>query len=532
MLAVEDRLEKSHWENFKVGDAELEFIYNHLLEIETPLTSKELTSALIENNIEQKLISIEKKRSQLGEIYLPKNQYTTGQKLIFPTFDYRIGKVISVRDGFNPELPPFQVIDVLFDDNKEKIQLACGLEEHILNDPEAAKLNDPLLEKDTVVDQFSKKIIQLLNEVLEANEDLVRIADRWFPKALLTDVNIGHLNLAEALLDMEKGGPLPTKTIIEQIDLPTDANSNLTEFSLDYALQVDERFDEVGPAGEVLWFLRRYEPEFVQNKPEWLISQPYDYDPENVMPLLAMFDDQIADELDSGLNPNLDNEITLSLIYPHWRAGTLPLSQNIKRLFPTAFESPRIKFTFVDGKTGEKFPGWVVRPSQYVYGLHEWYQSNGLIPGSLVTIQQGKNPGEVLISSKTHRPTREWIRTIMIGTDGGFVFAMLKQLVSAEYNERCAIFIPDTNLVDDLWNNPARKKKSFEQTVHSMMRELVKLNSQGHVHAQELYAAVNIIRRASPGQILSLLNESTWATHLGDLYFRFNDQQSGMNADE
>ena len=71
----------------------------------------------------------------------------------------------------------------------------------------------------------------------------------------------GHLNLAEAILDMAGGGPLPTKALLEQVGLTSNTNSNLVEFSLDHALQEDPRFDEVGPAGETLWFLNRLEPE-------------------------------------------------------------------------------------------------------------------------------------------------------------------------------------------------------------------------------------------------------------------------------
>jgi len=38
-----------------------------------------------------------------------------------------------------------------------------------------------------------------------------------------------------------------------------------------------------------------------------------------------------------------------------------------------------------------------------------------------------------------------------------------------------------------------------------MVRELSKLNPQGHVHAIELYAAINVIRRCPPGPILAIL---------------------------
>ena len=100
-----------------------------------------------------------------------------------------------------------------------------------------------------------------------AQEFSVRIASRWFPRTLLLDVNTGHLNLAEAVLDMAAGEPLPTEALMKDIELPAGINSKLAEFSLNYALQEDPRFDEVGPRGQVLWCLERLEPEGVRTIP-------------------------------------------------------------------------------------------------------------------------------------------------------------------------------------------------------------------------------------------------------------------------
>ena len=79
---------------------------------------------------------------------------------------------------------------------------------------------------------------------------------------------------------------------------------------------------------------------------------------------------KLDDELSpfSGKYPTL-NEVQLTLTFPHWRAGTLPLTPRINHLFPTAYEAPRIRFQLVDGETGQKFPGWVVRKNRYVFGL-------------------------------------------------------------------------------------------------------------------------------------------------------------------
>ena len=65
----------------------------------------------------------------------------------------------------------------------------------------------------------------------------------------------------------------------------------------------------------------------------------------------------------------------------------------------------------------------------------------------------------------------------------------------------------------------------FEKIVVNTVRDLVKLNPQSHVHASELYAAVNIIRRCPPGPILALLASRPWFIHVGDLHYRFDDSE-------
>ena len=54
-----------------------------------------------------------------------------------------------------------------------------------------------------------------------------------------------------------------------------------------------------------------------------------------------------------------------------------------------------------------------------------------------------------------------------------------------------AIYVSDFKVLDPLWEGMV----PFEDLVVIVMRELTNLNPQGHVHAQELYAAVNLVRR-------------------------------------
>ena len=383
-------------------------------------------------------------------------------------------------------------------------------------------MEDSGFDAQAIIKEYASVIEKKLEAAFQTNDDLVRIAGRWFPRALLVDVNVGHLNLAEAVLDMSGGEPLLTSALLKDVALPEGVNPKLAEFSLNFALQEDERFDEVGPAGQVLWCLRRLEPEGVREIPLYLQYAGIDYDRDGLNPQMINLEKQLDDELsnvEAGGNPET-KEVTVSLIFPHLRAGTLPLSARVRPLFPTAYESPRVRFTLVDGKTKQKMPGWVVREHGYVYGLRDWYKANDLIPGSLINIRRGQNMGEVIIETQAYR-AKDWVRTAIIGADGGIVFAMLKQSISAAFNDRMVFAIPSPDAVDQLWTQ--NHKKSFEQLVLSMIRELSKLTPQGHVHAQELYSAINIVRRVPPAPLFAMLASKPEITHVGDLHFRLSD---------
>jgi len=525
MVTVPFSIQEDYWENFELQDDDIEFLYNNLLEAETPLTSQELVAALVEERIRRERLALEQQRTAGGDLYQPKGSYTDDQRLIFPALNWRRGRVAGVRPGKNPDLGAFQVIQVAFEDGEQR-EFASGLENHRLNEPQEVFQEEGSFDLKGILEAYSEILVESLEQDLETSPDFVRIAGRWFPQALLVGINVGHLNLAEAVLDMGGGGPLPTAALLEQIELSSDANPRLLEFSMDHALQEDPRFDEVGAAGDVLWFLRRLEPPEVLEPPVYLRYAGSEYDRSVLTKDMLALEKELDDELSpvESRSQHL-NEGEVHLIFPHWRSGTLPLTARIRHLFPTAFESPRIRFMLVDGDTGEHIPGWVVREKRYVYGLKNWYAQRGLMPGSIIRVQRGSQPGEVILRTENRRSTREWIRTVLVGSDGGVVFAMLKQIVSATFEERMAIAVPDVEALEPVWQQTPRDQASFERVVGNMVRELAKLNPQSHVHASELYAAVNVVRRCPPGPILALLATRPGFAHVGDLHYRITEAE-------
>ncbi len=527
-------LHKDYWKTLRVNDQDIEFLYSRLLEVEEPQSTQQLVQALISDRVRKEKQSLEKQHKAGGSVYYPKEHYTLGQVLQFPQFNWQAGKIIAIRPGINPEYAAFEVMEVEMQPSGEKHLLASGIEKHLLNEPVRLNEDDPLLNPDAVYENFGEDLEAELDEVLEANDDLVRIAGEWFPRALLVDINVGHLNLAEAVLDMMGGGPMSTCDLMQQIDLPSDAEAKLNEFSLNLAMQEDDRFDEVGPTGETLWYLYRLEPDPVREAPTVLRYTTNEITPTaEVITYFDQFDRDVIDDLDAQLNPVQSGpvkEAVVSLIYPHWRAGTLPLTGSLTKLFPTALESPRIQFTFVDSSTGQKFSGWVVRPLHYVYGLRKWFESQNLIPGSLVKIQRGAIPGEMMLIVDKKRASREWLRTASLTSTGEITFAMQKQVLSCAIDERMAIVVNNLPAFDENWEKSGRQRGALAQIVRQVMREMAKLNPQNHVHIEELYAGVNLLRRCPPSALLSLLLESAWAKHLGNLYFQLDESASGDAA--
>ncbi|MEW6405023.1 MAG: hypothetical protein AB1649_24775 [Chloroflexota bacterium] len=512
-------LPTDYWTSIQITPQDVENLHTYLFERETPLTAQDLTGAFIEARIQRERAAAESKRNTRAKVFQPKEQYQIGDDLIFSAFDWQTGRVTDMRAGANPALGPFDVLTVALETGEQRL-FAANLSTHGLNDAPITPPEDEALDMDFILREYGVSVQNKLEAALAADEGLVRIAGRWFPRALLIDINQGHLNLAEAVLDMAGGEPLRTEGLMKDLELPSGVNPRLIEFSLNLALQEDSRFDEVGPAGEVLWCLRRLEPDFVREVPTWLRYHEIEHDREDMTTAMVALESQLDDEL-SPLQPNEENisTVTISLIYPHLRAGTLPMSTRARKLFPTAYESPRVRFTLVDGKTKQRIPAWVVRENGYVYGLREWYKAHQLIPGSLVQVRRGDKPGEVIVEAKTQRSAKDWIRTVMVGTDGGMVFAMLKQPITAEFNDRMTIFVPDFKALDPVWE----KRQSFEELAVSVMRELSKSNPQGHVHAQELYAGVNLVRRVPPAPLFALLATRPMFKHVGDLHFRLDE---------
>ena len=83
----------THWtRNFTVSTDDIEYLNGLLLERETPLTTEELTYALIERRISDERAKVEA-QFENTVLYNPAVHYEPGQKLVFPALAFSTANV-------------------------------------------------------------------------------------------------------------------------------------------------------------------------------------------------------------------------------------------------------------------------------------------------------------------------------------------------------------------------------------------------------------------------------------------------------
>ena len=107
-------VKEDYWENIEICEDDLELLYSHLLELETPQSPTELIQVLVNERIDKEKKIIEEMSSSSNRIYLPEETFETGENLVFPAMDYKEGVVKKVRDANVVHPEQFKVIQVEF----------------------------------------------------------------------------------------------------------------------------------------------------------------------------------------------------------------------------------------------------------------------------------------------------------------------------------------------------------------------------------------------------------------------------------
>lgn len=232
---------------FELTDADIEQIYNHLLEQERPQTIEQIAEVITVHRSREQVNQLRRAMSG-SKVYQPQESYEVGEELVFPALKFARGKVTAVRPGYNPQFGNFKVIAVDLKGKPREFATDFSAA-HVLNTENGeALLEQVAADLEGSRHQYLATIAEKISTELEKRDDFVRLGSQWFVKSLMVEINIGHLHLAEAVLEVAEGGPTPPEEILPVLDLDPGIDPSVQLFSLNYALLQDGRFDEVARA--------------------------------------------------------------------------------------------------------------------------------------------------------------------------------------------------------------------------------------------------------------------------------------------
>jgi hypothetical protein len=516
----------TYWqEQFRVDTGDVEYLYSLLLENNRPQSTEGLALALVQRHCQLEEMAI-RAELQRGTLYQPRDTYEVGEQLVFPRFDYMAATIVGQRQGRNPQYGDFTVVQVEFEGNGDVKEFVANFPHpHSLNLDEGQSLAEAegLDSPQELYESYREYIHSKLTAVLEENDEFISFHGQWFLRGLLVPIHGGHLNIAEAAIDISDQ-PLSVAVLLKDLDLPSDIPNETQAISLNFALHNDDRFQNVGPKGQVLWYLTRLEPPAVAYTPPQLelVEMPFDlsrFDNE-LRRLVGEIDDEATDP--ALIRPPITDAetVVVTLNFPHLRAGTLPITPKTATFFPEA-DDHHVRITLVDKQSNEQIPGWVVSKSNYVAGLSQWYAKNQLPTGAYISLFGTDDPLTAMIDYQRVRLKREWVRVAQY-RNGQLSFQLLKQPISCEYDDLMFIGVTDVAAIDSAWNDAKLQQKPLLTLLRQIFPELAKLNPQGAVHAKTLYSAVNAVRRCAPGPVFHELSVQACFIPMGHGYWTYD----------
>lgn len=513
-------------DRFNVSHEDVDFLYNIFIDDQSAKTLDALAVSLIDEYVRRETVTIQSELAK-GDVYVPNAGYEVGQNVVFPALDFAVGTVQEVRLGQNPEHGDFEVMQVEFAEMEQSREFAMNLKSsHSLSqtDNSGPVDGDSLLSSQEIFQLCEEDIRTKLTQTLQSGErsrEFVAVDEQWLLADMLAEVNVGHLNIAEALIDMQEK-PMATEIFFDELSLDPNVSSAMRAVSLNHAFNHDARFDQVNVQGEPHWYLKRLEPDEVINPPSLLQYSATSYNRALLSVELLQLEWELDDEWgESSLNsevPTVVPSTTMTLTYPHRRYGTLPLSGRTRSFFPDS-DQERSLVTIVDGRWGNRYQCWVTHEQRYVHGLGKWMEDHEIPVGALLTLERSADEKELVLDFRTRRAKREWGRIATADVANRMLtFEMNKIMIACEYDEYMVVADHASEPIDELREILHKEQAGLMDVVEQITPELIKLNAEGTVHAKSVYSATNILYRATPGEVFYALISNR----------RFNDMGDGL----
>jgi len=508
-----------YWErDFQVTDGDLEALYAAILEDGRPRSLSEMVTLVMWRRYDQERQAILRQAAE-GKLYRPREEYDVGQRLIFSALNYRMGTVVGTRPGHNPRYGDFTVLQVELEGSRKPREFAAALQvEHELNEVSDIGEAQEKLSPEKLYELFGHWAEPRVEAALQESDEFVSFRQQWFLGELLPEIHIGHMNIAEALID-ESRTPLTTEEILTELGSPPGATTEASLCAVNRALSLDERIDEVSTSDEPLWYLLSLEPPAITQIPARLepayateIGMLLHRESLDLIEEVGDEWDEVEGALVGGIKPM--SSATFILTYPHRREGTMPINWKTATLFPQS-HNDRVRVTFVDRRNREEFPIWAAPKQRYAAGLGDWYGKHSVPVGGLIELRRTDDPFVIEIGYTPQRRKGEWVRSLR-AQDGMLTFEIQRRAYVCRYDKHILLDDGQDELIDQLWAEINEQKPSLFQILQDIVPELAKLNAQGMFHAKALYSAVNVLRRCGLAPVLAELARQACFDPVGD----------------
>lgn len=523
---------EAHWrDEFEVTDEDLDLVTGVILDSGQPQPVEALASAVMLRRIQQEREAVARQATS-GEVYQPRGTYEVGQSLVFSALDFVRGEVVGRREGTNPKYGTFDVVRVAFEDGSER-EFAAGLDiAHPLNRPTEELIGggDPDLSDADIVSAYDAYASGKLQLALGEREEFVEFSDRWFLRELLPEITVGHLNLAEAAIDVA-GHPLAAAEMLRDLEVGTGTEAAQL-FALNSALAQDERFDNVGSPERPVWYLRALEPEALHSPPAVLENGIGAVSGEYVGLTMLDLVEAIGDELDEvpSAIARESQSVECVVTFPHLHAGTLPFpGQFLEGL--AASDAAYLSIDLVDENRDERFQAWVVPALRYIAGLEAWYQRVGMVVGGQVTLRRSQDLGTFSIAVEPARDMgSNWVRSAQV-TDGELHLQLRPPRglnVRVGTDADAFIDVPEPEAIAEFMASEEQQAVSIGDLVRAAFHHLAGLTGSGFAHAKAIHSVANLIHRTGAVPVFAELTRQACFDPLGQGLWAYDRALDGQ----
>jgi len=522
---------EAYWrDEFQIEDEDLDLVTGAILDAGEPQTLSSLASSIMLRRVQREREAIARQASS-GEVYRPRDRHAVGEVLVFSAQGFARGQVVGKRDGHNPKYGDFEVLQVALEDGTER-EYASGLDIlHPLNRPveELIGGGDPEITDADIIDAYDAYVCGALQMALEGREEFVQFDGHWFLRELLPEVNVGHLNLAEAAIDVA-GHPLTAEEIVKELELGTGTPAAQL-FALNSAIAKDERFDNVGTADRAVWFLRALQPDALHNPPEFLFDGFRASGGAYIGLTMIDYVEEIGDELDDIESAIVSEQERYDLIvsFPHLYAGSMPVSLEVLAGLHIG-DLPYLAVDLVDEEDEERFLGWVVPERACIVGLGEWYKKVGMVVGGRVSLRRLEEPATFAISAAEARDLgSNWVRTCEI-VDGELRLQLRPPRgldIGVGIDADLFVDVPNPEEVAEFMARPEQRNMPLDELVHTAFNILAGLTGTGYVHAKTVYSVANLIRRTGAVPVFAELARQACFDPLGQGLWAYDQALDG-----